>query len=64
MVVGDHTLGGDYKESDVRLVGGVYSWDGRVEIFIDGAWGTVTDDSRRVVAVVCHQLGYDTQSES
>ena len=50
----------DCRDGDVRLVGGSYQWEGRVEIYMSGVWGTITDsdwtdDDARVV---CRKLGY------
>ena len=55
----------EYNEGDIRLVGGSYSWEGRVEIYLNGEWGTITDYGAQTLNahVVCRQLGYDTRCE-
>ncbi|XP_029453781.1 HHIP-like protein 1 isoform X2 [Rhinatrema bivittatum] len=66
------TSSSEPQSGTVRLVDGQgRTGQGRVEIFINGAWGTVCDDlwNVKAAAVVCRQLGFpsviraSTQSE-
>ena len=51
---------GQYRDGDVRLVGGSYQWEGRVEIYFSGTWGTITDSdwTSDDAQVVCRKLGH------
>ena len=45
---------------DIRLVGGSAADEGRVELCLNNAWGTICDDGFDVneANVICRQLGY------
>ena len=52
--------GAQYREGDVQLVGGSYAWEGRVEIYMSGMWGTITDSqwTGDDAQTACRKLGY------
>lgn len=56
----------DCQTGDVRLASGQDEYEGRVEICINGEWGTVCDIGwgSQEAAVVCGQLGLNPTSRN
>ena len=50
----------DCSSGDLHLVGGERESEGRVEICVEGFWGTVCDSGwdQREALVVCRQIGF------
>ena len=67
-VVIDPTSGlpGTTTGMPVRLVGGKSPFEGRVEVYYKGSWGTVCDDQFNDVMgeVICQKLGYGPLEET
>jgi deleted-in-malignant-brain-tumors protein 1 len=52
-------------DGELRILGGANSSAGRLEVFVNNAWGTVCDDwwSRNDAQVACKQLGFSAEGE-
>ena len=59
------SLSATCAHGDVRLVNGTSSKSGRVEVCLNGLWGTVSHDSwgNRDSNLVCKQLGFYSNCE-
>ena len=63
---GNTTSQPECSSGDLRLVGGERESEGRVEICVEGFWGTVCDSgwSQREALVVCRQSGFGARGRN
>ena len=50
------------QDGDIQLAGGSYNNVGRIDLCVNGTWGTICSNSfdNKDASVVCQQLGYST----
>ena len=48
------------KEGEVRLVDGIIEQEGRIEVCVNGVWGSICDDGwdKTDAHVLCRQMGH------
>ncbi len=53
---------GDCTEGSVRLVDGIIEQEGRVEVCVNGVWGSICDDGwdKTDAHIVCKQMGFSS----
>ena len=63
---GNTTSRPECSSGDLRVVGGERESEGRVEICVEGFWGTVRDSGwdQREALVVCRQSGFGTRGKN
>ena len=63
---GNTTSQPECRSGDLRLVGGERESEGRVEICVEGFWGTVCDSGwdQTAALVVCRQSGFMEMGKS
>ena len=56
---------GECNHTDIRLANGGNPMEGRVEICVNGTWGTISRFgwTPKDAIVICKQLGYSTESK-